>query len=180
MNQDEILKLILGAVISSSVLSSLLTTFLNNYFTGRREKEKSRKETLENRIKPAEEYLKDLQSLLKKVITVACNNTIPENLKKDIQIQFFDFGTRIAVIQPVKIIDDNAMNKLIDEFPSMMQDFVVSINILMNNPSQENEECVSMKREEIQMRILSFLSIIDSYRLNGYKPINKISRIADR
>lgn len=174
MNQDEIIKLVIAAVISSSVLAAFLTVLVNNIFTGSRESEKGRREIIDNRIKPAEDYLINLQSLFKKVLAVACDDSLPKSLQEEFERQFFEFGTKIAIIKALKILNDNALNVLIDDFPSMIQNFVVNIYKVIDTRTKENEEKVILEREGLQTRISAILSQIDSYRLNGYKPMRKV------
>jgi hypothetical protein len=170
MNQGELLKLVIPAVIVSSLLAAFLTVLVNNYFIGRREGEKSRRDIIDKRIKPAEDYLVNLQSLFKKVVAVACDDSLPNSLKEEFERQFFEFGTKIAVIQALKILNDDALNALINDFPKMIQDFVVKIYRVMDTRAKENEEQVIAESEALQNRIFAIHSLIDVYRLNGYRP----------
>jgi hypothetical protein len=169
MNQDDLVKLVIFAIVSSSFMAAFLTVLVNNIFIGLREREKSRREIIDNRIRPAEDYLFNLQSLFKKVIMVACDDTLPKNLKDDFEQQFFEFGTRIAIIQSLKILNDNSVNVFIDEFPLMIQNFVVNIFKVIDSNTKENEENVIFEREGLQTKISAIFSLIDAYRINGYR-----------
>jgi hypothetical protein len=70
----------------------------------------------------------------------------------------------------LKILNDNALNVLIDDFPLMIQNFVVNIYKMIDTRTKENEEKVIVERDGLQTRISAILSRIDSYRLNEYKP----------